>query len=94
MELKCEYQDCKEVKQGTDMSQCIDLMKLHHAGFHTTTPVVKEEKKERRLERAKAKPPVFLEKETREEFRRKHSEFTCYSEGTRLEGDEVVEDLY
>ena len=82
MELKCEFKDCKEVKTGADIGQCIDLMKLHHAGFHAAgapaAAVVKNETKERRVERAKMKPPTFLEKETREEFRRKYSEFETY----------------
>ena len=51
MELKCEYKDCKEVKTGVDVNQCIELMKLHHSGHHaagaTATAVVKEETKER-----------------------------------------------
>ena len=98
MELKCEYKDCKEVKTGVDVNQCIELMKLHHSGHHpagtTTTTVVKEEVKERRVKRAKVKPPVFLEKETREEFRRKYSEFQSYSDRTKLQGEEVTDDLY
>ena len=59
-------------------------MKLHHAGYHTTgapaAAVVKNESKERRSDRAKMKPPTFLEKEMREEFRRKYSEFETYSD--------------
>ena len=96
-ELKCEVKDCPEVKKGKDMAECIDLMKLHHAGVHpvgATTAAVKTEDKERRSERAKMKPPTFLEKETREEFRRKYSEFETYSDRSHLKANEITEDLY
>ena len=65
MELKCEFKDCPEVKKGADIGQCIDLMKLHHAGHHATgapaAAVVKNESKERRAERAKMKLIHVLE---------------------------------
>ena len=55
--------------------------------------VKKEKKPERIGERAKVKPPRFLEKETREEFNRKHSEFQSYFKRTTLQGEEVANDL-
>ena len=48
----------------------------------------------RKNKRMEVKPPKFLEKETREEFRRKQAEFKSYSERALLEGKEIADDLY
>ena len=96
-ELKCEFKDCPEVKKGKDMGKCIGQMQLHHSAIHpagATAAAVKSEDKERKSERQKMKPPTFLEKETREEFKRKHSEFETYSDRAHLKANEITEDLY
>ena len=95
MELKCEYQGCDVKKESETMDQCIKLIEIHERTIHMKKEEVKQEKKpERKGERPKVKPPRFLEKETREEFNRKHYEFPSYSDRTILQGEEVADDLY
>ena len=70
-------------------------MEMHKIAVHTKKEEVKETKKKgRKNKRAEAKPPKFLEREMREEFRRKQAEFKSYSERTSLEGEKIADDLY
>ena len=59
----------------------MELFNHHVKGWHAKKEEAKEVKKEvRRNKRAEVKPLKFLEREMREEFRRKHAEFQTYSE--------------
>ena len=97
-EQVCEYKDCGEKKAAKDLETTFKMMEMHERAIHQVKKEEKKEekKKERKKQdkRAQAKPPKFLETETREEFRRKTSEFKSYSDRTNLEVEEIADDLY
>ena len=88
--MECDY-------KGTEV-----MIGLHVEAKYQDKPPAenKNEKKEEENEKQKkgkrieAKPPKFLENETREEFRRKEEEFDSYVERTGISGEDVTDDLY
>ena len=66
MELMCEYPNCDVRKTRVDMSQCIDLMKMHILGVHTTmttTEGVNEEERERMMKWNLTARPILSDSE-------------------------------
>ena len=93
-EVQCPYLDVKDPSKVCDYKGIIELFNHHVLLWHTKTEAKKEVKQPRKTKRMETKPPKFMEKETREEFRRKQSEFLAYSKSDLLEGDEISDNLY
>ena len=90
-EVECDY-------KGTEVMIGHHIEAKHR---EKKAPVEKKEEKKKddesekkKCKRIDAKPPKFLESETREEFRRKEEEFEAYVDRTGITGEDVTEDLY
>ena len=100
MEFICKYVDCDVKKDAPDLTTAMRMLEFHKRAVHGKKDDKKEEKKEEKDDKKKAekrapvKPPKFMETETREEFKRKQKEFSTYSIRTKLEQEEVADDLY
>ena len=90
--LKCGAPGCQEqTEEVTDISMALELLKLHRAVCQYSMQVTTGTRPAKRME---AKPPKFLEKESREDLERKKVEFNTYRTRTAINDVEASMDLY
>ena len=96
-EVQFFYPDIRNPEEDCQY-KCTEGMIAHYVNGRHSKPAknVKEEDKNtsKKAKRMEGKPPKFIGKETREEFRRKHAEFKSYSVRALLEGEDVSDDIY
>ena len=92
--IACGAQGCEaRTEEAGDISTAMELLKLHRE-VCPANQVIRQPVAKRAAKRLDVMPPKFLEREAREDFVRKSTEFHMYKERAEITKEEAAADLY